>query len=131
MIKIGCMPGKSIKNNVSYFLELHARSNFNKPIFYWVNPENSFNHKSISYKDFTVITSRIASGYKNLGIKHGERVIFFVPMTVNLYLAMSALQRIGAIPVFLDSWTRHIHMGTAIQQVQPKALISFEKAFIL
>lgn len=131
MIKIGYMPGKSIKNNVSYFLELHSSSNFSKPIFYWANPENSFNHESISYKDFTVITSRIASGYKNLGIKHGDRVILFVPMTVKLYLAMSALQRIGAIPVFLDSWTRHIHMGTAIQQVQPKAIISFEKAFML
>ncbi len=134
MTKVGYIAGESIKNNVSYFLELHAGKNPNKPIFYWFDPKqskNSFNHQSIGYMEFTSITSRIASGYIDLGIKHGDRVILFVPMTVNLYLAMSALQRIGAIPVFLDSWTRHVHMGTAIQQVQPKAIISFEKAFIL
>lgn len=134
-MRIGYYPGKNIKNNVSYFLETQSNKNQKKPMFYWVNPAeisgNLFNHQSMSYKEFTTITSRIASGYINLGIKHGDRVILFVPMTVNLYLAMSALQRIGAIPVFLDSWTRHIHMGTAIQQVQPKAIISFEKAFML
>lgn len=140
-MKIGYFSGKDIKNNVSYFLETNSNKNPDKPMFYWVNPEllkphsgiseKSFNHQSMSYKEFTTITSRIASGYIKLGIKHGDRVILFVPMTVSLYLAMSALQRIGAIPVFLDSWTRHIHMGTAIQQVQPKAIISFEKAFML
>ena len=140
-MKIGYFSRKNIKNNISYFLEGHSNKNPDKPIFYWVNPEllkphseiseNSFNHQSISYKEFTTITSRIASGYINLGIKYGDRVILFLPMTVNLYLTMSALQRIGAIPVFLDSWTGHTHMGTAIQQVQPKAIISFEKAFML
>lgn len=140
-MRIGYVSGKDIKNNVSNFLETHSNKNPDKPMFYWVDhellkprseiSEELFNHQSMSYKEFTNITSRVASGYINLGIKHGDRVILFVPMTVNLYLAMSALQRIGAIPVFLDSWTRHIHMGTAIQQVQPKAIISFEKAFML
>lgn len=138
-MKIGYFPGKNIKNNVSCFLEEQGNKAPDKPIFYWINPElsqvelssNILRHQSISYKEFSTITSQIASGYLNLGIKQGDRVILFVPMNVNLYLAMSALQRVGAIPVFLDSWTRHAHMGTAIQQVQPKAIISFEKAFMM
>lgn len=140
-MKIGYEPGKSIKNNVTYFLEVHAKKNPDKPIFYWINPEilrspdridlNSFGHQSISYSKFVDYTSRIASGYLNLGIKKGDRVIVFLPMILNMYLALSALQRIGAIPVFLDSWTRHIHLKTCIDQVKPNAMISFEKAFIL
>lgn len=133
-MRTGYFPGKNIKNNVSFFLEEHNNSKPNKPVFYWVNPatsNKSLVHQSMSYKEFTTITSRIASGYQNIGITQRDRVILFLPMIVNMYLAMSALQRIGAIPVFLDSWTRHIHMGTAIQQVQPKVIISFEKAFDL
>lgn len=126
MTKIGYIPGKSIKNNVSYFLELHACKNPNKPLFYWLEQEQL---KKITYGDFTKIVSHVAGGYMKLGIKPGDRAIVFIPMTINLYLAISALQRIGAIPVFLDSWTRHAHLGIAIQQVQPKAVLSFEKAF--
>lgn len=129
-MRIGYFPGKNIKNNVSCFLEEQSKKTPDKPIFYWASSD-PLSYQSINYKEFTTTTSRIASGYLKLGIKQGDRVILFVPMTVNLYLAMSALQRIGAIPVFLDSWTRHVHMGTAIQQVQPKAIISFEKAFMM
>lgn len=129
-MKIGYFPGKNKKNNVSCFLEEQSKKTPHKKIFYWVSPKTG-KQESMSYKEFTEISSRIATGYLKLGIKQGDRIILFVPMTVNLYLAMSALQRIGAIPVFLDSWTRHVHMGTAIQQVQPKAIISFEKAFTM
>lgn len=129
-MRIGYFSGKNIKNNVSYFVEIHSNKNPNKPIFNWISPE-SLKPQSITYSEFTTLTSKLASGYTELGIKYGDRVILFVPMTVNLYLTMSALQRIDAIPVFLDSWTRHIHMETAIQQVKPKAIVSFEKAFML
>lgn len=140
-MKIGYEPGISIKNNVTYFLEGHAKKNPDKPIFYWINPEvfgsqdsidlSKLEHQSISYLNFVDFTAKIASGYSSLGVKKGDRVIVFLPMTLNMYLALSALQRIGAIPVLLDSWTRHIHLKTCIDQVNPRAIISFDKAFLL
>ena len=140
-MKIGYEFGKSIKNNVTYFLEVYAKKNPDKAIFCWTNPEvfgfqdnidlRKLEYQSISYRNFVDFTSRIASGYSNLGIKKGDRVIVFLPMVLNMYLALSALQRIGAIPVLLDSWTRHIHLKTCIDQVKPSAIISFDKAFIL
>lgn len=140
-MKIGYEPGKSIKNNVTYFLEVHAKKNPNKTIFCWINPEifgsqdnidlSKLEHQVISYRNFVALTSKIASGYSNLGIKKGDRVIVFLPMVLNMYLALSGLQRIGAIPVLLDSWTRHIHLKTCIDQVKPNAIISFDKAFLL
>lgn len=140
-MKIGYVPGKNIKNNVTYFLEVNAEKSPDKPIFYWVNPKilesqdntnlDKLGHQAISYRNFINLTSRIASGYSNLGIKKGDRIIVFLPMVLNMYLALSALQRIGAIPVLLDSWTRHIHLKTCIDQVKPSAIISFDKAFLL
>lgn len=140
-MKIGYELGRNIKNNVTYFLEINAEKSPDKPIFYWINPKilesqdyndlDKLEHQAISYRNFVDLTSRIASGYSKLGIKKGDRVIVFLPMIVNMYLALSALQRIGAIPVFLDSWTRHIHLKTCIDQVQPSTIISFDKAFIL
>lgn len=140
-MKIGYEQGKNIKNNVTYFLEGYAKKNPNKSIFCWVNPElfrspdnidlNKLESQAINYRNFVEFTSKIASGYSNLGIKKGDRVVIFLPMVLNMYLALSALQRIGAIPVLLDSWTRHIHLKTCIDQVKPSGIISFDKAFLL
>ena len=107
----------------------------------WVNPltlkqwsfklEDPLIHDSIQVKTFVDIICRTAAGYQDLGIQKGDRVILFVTMSVQMYTAMFALQRIGAIPVFLDSWARHSHLGISARIVSPSAMISFEKAFEL
>ncbi len=88
-------------------------------------------HDSVTVGAFHEMICRTAGGYLEIGITHGDRVILFVPMSLYLYTAMFALQRIGAIPVFLDSWARRSHLGVSAQCVSPKAMISFEKAFEL
>jgi cis-3-alkyl-4-acyloxetan-2-one decarboxylase / olefin beta-lactone synthetase len=48
-----------------------------------------------------------------------------------MYTAMFAVQRLGAIAVFLDSWARHAHLGASAECVAPKAMISHRRAFEL
>ncbi len=66
-----------------------------------------------------------------LGIGRGDRVVIFLPMGVLMYTAMFAVQRLGAIAVFLDSWARRAQLGASAACVAPAAMISAHPAFEL
>jgi len=85
--------------------------------------------QAISYKNFAEKISFLAAGIKDLGIKKGDRVLIFAPLSFELYLSLFAVQQIGAIAVFLDSWARRDQLGLCAQIVQPKAMISTDRAF--
>jgi len=136
---IGFCKGKVKENNIIYFLHEHARLFPQKIALQWVTKKTlqswdgagELRTESITYKDFTDKLNAISGGLKKIGITKGDRVIIFVPLSVELYLSMFAVQRLGGIAVFLDSWARKDHLGGCAQVVKPKAMISFEKAFEL
>ena len=136
---IGFNDGICRENNVICFLENHAWLFPDRIALVWVTKEKlmawdgvgKLIHEPIIYKDFYKRICALSGGLKKLGICKGDRVIIFVPLSLELYLSMFAVQRLGAIAVFLDSWTRKDHLGVYAQVVQPKAMISFEKAFEL
>lgn len=139
MKRFGYISGKNAKNNVASFLELHGEKRPSQVAFYWVEPEKllkwssspteTLEHQTMTMGRLAELSARVATGLTKLGIKQGDRLILFVPMSAQLYLAMSALQRIGAIPVFLDSWTRRTNLLSSIQQVKPVGIISYDRAF--
>lgn len=137
--RIGFQKGMQPENNVISFLERHAQLLPKKIALQWVarktlqawDGEAALSHESISYKDFVDKVIACSDGLKKIGIAKGDRVIIFVPLSLELYLSMFAVQRLGAVAVFLDSWSRKDHLGVCAQVVQPKAMISFEKAFEL
>jgi len=140
--KAGYYPGAHRGNNVHTFLEQHLAKNPELVVLQWANPEalkafaagefkGSLTHDSITVKQLHERIGHVAAGFQKLGITAGDRVIVFVPMSLYLYIAMFALQKIGAIAVFLDSWARRNHLGASAQIVAPQAMVSFEKAFDL
>jgi acyl-CoA synthetase (AMP-forming)/AMP-acid ligase II len=132
-MKIGYFKGEHVKNNVNAFLEKRAKETPDRAIFYWIPANKNENQKSlhskISFSDFSDKSARLATGFTKLGIVSGDRVIVFLPMSVEMYLVVTSLQRIGAIPVFLDSWSRRSQLETVIQKTKPKAMVSFGMAF--
>ena len=50
----------------------------------------------VTYKELHAKVSRFASALKGLGIKKGDRVIIYMPMTIEGVVAMQACARIGA-----------------------------------
>jgi len=116
-MKIGYYPEKHIRNNVSFFLEEHARKQPDKVAFY-------FNHEFITYGDFNGKVGNIADGLLRIGIRNGDRIIVFVPISPELYISIAALQRIGAIPVLLDSWSRQEQLEAIIQNSEPRGIIA-------
>ncbi len=51
----------------------------------------------ISYKELYRRVCMMANGLKSLGIKKGDRVIVYMPMSIEVVVAMQACARIGAI----------------------------------
>lgn len=139
--KIGYHPGEDERNNVISYMEKHLREFPERVALRWVrrealaqwdgSPQSPLPHDEITYKNFATRINSFARGLMDIGIQKGDRVIIFLPMSLDMYTAMFAVQRIGAIAVFLDSWARSHHLGASAECVGPKAMISFQQAFAL
>lgn len=137
--RFGYFNGVHIQNNVCAFLKDHLQKNPKREILTWVHPDklkewsgnlsDPLPHDSVTIGELDHVVGRIAAEYLKLGIKSGDRVIIFIPMSFYLYAAMFALQKIGGIAVFLDSWARRDQMGVAAELVGASAMISVERAF--
>lgn len=136
----GYFDGEDTRNSVYEFLKKHLKESPKKPFLTWAPHEligpwkenkmvGELSHKSVSAEELDICVDRIAYGFKKLGIQKGDRVIIFVPMSFLMYASMFALQKIGAIAVFLESWARRDQFKLILETSTPKALISVELAF--
>ncbi len=76
---------------------------------------------------FAVLESAAAGFAARLvmkGIRRGDPVLVFVPMSLELYVALLGLFRIGATAVFLDPSSGLSHINACCQELAPAALIS-------
>ena len=127
---VGFACGSSTRNNVISYLEEHHASIPNRSAF--IIPAAAGSRAELKTIPFSVLEeeiARAANGLLELGIAAGDRVVVFLPMSAELYVAMFAVQRIGAIVVFLDSWARRNHLSASARKAAPKAVISFPEAF--
>ncbi len=135
--KLGYYSGEHVNNNVSSFLTKHLQNKPMQEILSWVAPvdimkwngTDELKHSSVKVAELDHLVSVIATGFQNLGLKKGDRAIIFIPMSLYMYAAMFAVQRLGAIAVFLDSWARRDQLGKSAEVVAPKMIVSVEKAF--
>jgi len=135
----GYHEGEHELNNVSSFLYHHLNKDKTLDILSWVHPKRlkdwdpnspfGLPHDSINVEDLDFLVGKIAYGLKELGLEKNDKVVIFIPMSLYLYASMFAVQKIGAVAVFLDSWARRDQMGMAVEVVDPKAIISVELAF--
>ena len=58
----------------------------------------------ISYAELDKKIDDTMAYFQSKGIKPGDRVLVFVPMSIDLYRITLALFKLGATAVFLDEW---------------------------
>lgn len=137
--RFGYYDGVNENNNVASFLKDHKAKFPTRNILTWVNPADikSWNgdintplpHQSVKVAELDHLVAILSTEFKNQGIKSGDRVILFLPMSLYMYASMFALQKIGSIPTFLDSWARRDQMGVSAKVASPTAMISADRAF--
>ena len=82
--------------NVSYnCLDRNLEVNADKIAIIFESDEGSIT--KITYRDLHLQVCQFANGLRSLNIKKGERVIIYMPMSIEAVVAMQACSRIGAI----------------------------------
>lgn len=82
---------------------------------------------------FSVLEQEVkltAAYFLQKGIKTGDRVLVFVPMSIDLYRIVLSLFHIGATAVFLDEWVSKQRMEESCKVAQCHAFIGIQKARI-
>ena len=106
-------------NIVSHFLEKAELYPTKKAIIY--------QEKVITYGELKTQVIHTANYLLSKGIKKGDRVLVFVPMSMDLYRNVLALFHIGATAVFLDEWVSKSRMEMCCEIAHCKAFIAVSK----
>jgi len=90
-------------------------------------------HKNecITFRQLNLLVRQYASHLVNKGVKKGDPVLIFVPMSIALYQSVMAVNYIGAQAVLLDEWVNLDRMEVCCRIVPCKAIITIPKARIL
>ncbi len=114
--------------NFSYWLDIHAKSwRKDKVAFYW---EDEFgNSRTLSYHDLFREVNRFAKVLKNLGIKKGDRIGIYMPMTPEAIIAVFAVHRIGALHVIVFSGFGAEGLSNRLNDSRSRLLITADGTF--
>lgn len=85
----------------------------------------------ISYGKLADSVKATAGYLQKQGIHRGDRVLIFVPMSIDLYRNVLALFYLGATVVFLDEWVNQKRLALCCELVSCKAMIGSRKALAL
>ncbi len=85
----------------------------------------------ISYGELAAAVKTTAAHLQSQGIHRGDRVMIFVPMSIDLYRNVLALFYLGATVVFLDEWVNKKRLALCCDLVSCKAMIGSRKALVL
>ncbi|MDA8406003.1 MAG: acetate--CoA ligase [Deltaproteobacteria bacterium] len=77
-------------------LDRHIDQLKNKVAYYWEG-DNPAESKTVTYLDLYKDVNKFAAALLAKGVKKGDRVIIYLPMIVELSIAMLACARIGAV----------------------------------
>ncbi|HEY7982998.1 MAG TPA: AMP-binding protein [Ktedonobacterales bacterium] len=65
------------------------------------------------------------------GLRPGDRVLVFVPMSAELYAVLIALFRLGLVPMFVDPSSGLEHLERCCKLMPPRAFVGSPKAHLL
>jgi acyl-CoA synthetase (AMP-forming)/AMP-acid ligase II len=74
---------------------------------------------------------RASVGLRRLGLAPGDRAIVLIPMSIDLYVALLAVLKIGAVAVFVDPWVGMRRIAAFAGFAEPRAFLGLGKAHLL
>src|SRR5262245_52482813 len=87
--------------------------------------------ESIPFGDLWRRIARAAAGLRRLGLSPGERAVVMIPMSIDLYVAMLAVLKIGAVAVFVDPWIGRRQIAAFAAFAEPRAWLGVPRSHLL
>ena len=109
-------------------LDRHANSERrNRAAYIWLGEDGT--ERIVTYGQLYRMVCRFANGLKSLGVKKGDRVVIYMPLTVEGAVAMLACARIGAIHSVVYAGLGHTALRDRIEDAQAKVVIAGDVGF--
>jgi acetyl-CoA synthetase len=109
-------------------LDRHANSDrCNKVAFIWLGEDGT--ERIVTYGQLYRQVCRFANGLKSLGVGKGDRVVIYMPLTMEGVISMLACARIGAIHSVVYAGLGHTALRDRITDAQAKILIVGDVGF--
>lgn len=87
--------------------------------------------RAVTYGELAERVASTSAGLTDRGVVPGDRVLLFVPMSLDLYVALLAVLHRGAEAVFVDAWAGRARVNAAIAAANPRAWIGTPRAQLL
>ena len=120
---------KGARTNITInALDRHAESERrNRAAFIWLGEDGS--ERTVTYGQLHRLVCRFANGLKSLGVVKGDRVVIYMPLTIEGTVAMLACARIGAIHSVVYAGLGHTALRDRITDAQAKVVIVADVGF--
>ncbi len=104
-------------------LDRHANSELrNRAAFIWLGEDGS--ERIVTYGQLHRQVCRFANGLKSLGVVKGDRIIIYMPLTIEGVIAMLACARIGAIHSVVYAGLGHTALRDRITDAEARIVIA-------
>ena len=87
--------------------------------------------RATSFQDINYFSQCLARLFQQTGLKSGDGVLIFSPLSVELYIILAAVFRLGLVAMFLDPSAGRKHINRCCQLYPPRAFIANTKAHFL
>ena len=109
-------------------LDRHAKSDrFNHVAYIWLGEDGS--ERVITYGQLYRMVCRFANGLKSINVRKGDRVIIYMPLTIEGIVSMLACARIGAIHSVVYAGLGHTALRDRIVDAGAKVIIAGELGY--
>jgi acyl-CoA synthetase (AMP-forming)/AMP-acid ligase II len=129
-----------MSDNVLEFMLQHVETSPQSEVLRWtaagespVQGQNKtpLKHHAITWKALMARVEKTSRGLAERGFSKGDKALLFVPMSVDLYVAMFAVFRLGGTAVFLDAFARQTQLENCAKLAGPRAFFGSPEAHFL
>jgi len=109
-------------------LDRHANSGHaNRVAYVWLGENGE--ERAVTYRQLFRMVCRFANGLKSLGVKKGDRVVIYMPLTIEGVVSMLACARIGAIHSVVYAGLGHTALRDRIVDAGARVIICGDKGY--
>lgn len=126
------MPAR-VTSNIASHLAVMAEQQPDRPAVMFParrNPSGEVIYTQYTFRELELVSSQIARGLHQLGIKRGTRTALMVPPSLEFFALTFALFKSGIVPVLIDPGIGIPNLGKCLGEAQPEAFIGIPKAHV-
>ena len=85
----------------------------------------------ITFKGLWGMVDSFSVGLKTKGLRPGDRCVIMIPMSIDLYVALLGIIKMGGVAVFVDPWITYQQIAAFCVFAKPKGFIGIPKSHYL